>query len=79
MKLVADSNGRLACKELFTPRRAFSVERQPDGSIRLIELVEKEVPIIRPVRVKGRLRPPPGFRPSRNVIAAAVRADRDAR
>ena len=33
MKLVADENGRLACKEMFTPRKPFSAERQPDGSI----------------------------------------------
>ncbi len=79
MKLVADSNGRLACKELFRPGKPFSAERQPDGSIRLVELVEKQVPTIRPVRVKGRLRPPRGFTPSRETIAAAIRADRDAR
>jgi hypothetical protein len=39
MKLVADDNGRLACKSLFTPKKAFSAERQADGSIRLVELV----------------------------------------
>ncbi len=37
---VADKNGRLACKELFTPRKPFSAERQADGSIRVVELVE---------------------------------------
>jgi hypothetical protein len=36
MKLVADDNGRLARKSLFTPKRAFSAERQADGSIRLV-------------------------------------------
>jgi hypothetical protein len=36
MKLVADDNGRLACKSLITPKRAFSAERQADGSIRLV-------------------------------------------
>ncbi len=79
MKLIADANGRIACKELFRPGKPFSVERQADGSIRLIELVEKEVPVFKPIRVKGRLRPPEGFRPSRQTIAAAIRADRDAR
>ena len=54
MKLVADDNGRLACKSLFKPRTAFSAERQADGSIRLIELVEKEVPVVRARKVKGR-------------------------
>ena len=54
MKLVADENGRLACKSLFTPRKAFSAERQADGSIRLVELVEKEVPLVRARKVNGR-------------------------
>jgi len=36
MKLVADDNGRLACKSLFTPRKTFSAERQADGIIRVI-------------------------------------------
>lgn len=78
MKLVADENGRLACKGLFPPRKAFSASRQPDGSIRLIELVEKEVPVVRPVRTKE------GFvmlprKLDRKTITAAIRADRDAR
>lgn len=55
MKLVADDNGRLACKGLFTPRQAFSASRQPDGSIRLVELVEKEVPVVRPVKLRKAL------------------------
>ena len=78
MKLVADSNGRLACKELFTPGKPFSAERQSDGSIRLMELIEKEVPLVKPRRIKGRLRGA-GMRPSRETIAAAIRADRDSR
>jgi hypothetical protein len=78
MKLVADSNGRLACKEMFTPRRAFSAERQPDGSIRVVELVEKEAPMVQPVRTKeGFLMVPRKL--DRKRVAAAVRADRDAR
>jgi hypothetical protein len=78
MKLVADENGRLACKGFFTPRKAFSAERQPDGSIRLVELVEKEVPTVRPIRTKeGFLMLP--RRLDRQTIAAAIRADRDAR
>ena len=78
MKLIADSNGRLACKNLFTPGRPFSAERMADGSIRLMELVEKEVPTIQPVRTKG------GFlmlptKLDRKTVAAAIRADRDSR
>ena len=78
MKLVADENGRLACKGFFTPRKIFSAERQPDGSIRLVELVEKEVPTVRPVRTKeGFLMLPRKL--DRQIIRAAIRADRDAR
>ncbi len=78
MKLVADENGRLACKELFTPRKPFSAERQADGSIRVVELVEKEVPLVSPIRTKeGFLLLPRKLDP-RNV-SAAIRADRDAR
>jgi hypothetical protein len=77
MKLVADENGRLACKELFTPRKPFSAERQPDGSIRVVELVEKDVPVVRPVRTKeGFLLLPRKL--DRRTVSAAIRADRDA-
>jgi hypothetical protein len=78
MKLVADENGRLACKGFFTPRKAFSAERQPDGSIRLVELVEKEVPAVRPVRTEEGFLMLPG-KIDRQTIAAAIRADRDTR
>jgi hypothetical protein len=78
MKLVADENGRLACKGLFSPRKAFSAERQPDGSIRLVELVEKEVPVACSVRTKQGFLMLPG-KLERQAIAAAIRADRDAR
>jgi hypothetical protein len=77
MKLIADENGRLACKSLFTPRKAFSAERQADGSIRLVELVEKEVPVVRPVRTReGFLMLP--VKLDRKAVTAAIRADRDA-
>ena len=77
MKLVADSNGRLACKEFFTPRKAFSAERQADGSIRVVELVEKQPPIVQPIRTRqGFLIVPRKL--ERKSVAAAIRADRDA-
>lgn len=77
VKLIADENGRLACKELFTPRKPFSAERQPDGSIRVIELVEKDVPVVRPVRTRqGFLMLPRKL--GRKTVMAAIRADRDA-
>ena len=79
MKLIADSKGRLTSAELFPPFKPFSAERQPDGSIRLVELVEKEVSLVKIRRLDGKLRWPTGSNPSRNQIAAAIRADRDAR
>jgi hypothetical protein len=79
MKLVTDDRCRLASSELFKPNTPYEGELTADGTIRLVELVSKEVPIVRPIRVKGRLRPPEGFKPSRQVVAAAIRADRDAR
>ena len=54
--------------------------RFQDGEIRGRKLEPvKPAPILKPLRVKGRLRPPPGFKPSRQTVAAAIRADRDAR
>ena len=78
MKLVADSNGRLACRDLFTPGKPFSAERMADGSIRVMELVEKVVPTVQPVRTKE------GFwmlpvKLDRKAVAAAIRADRHSR
>ncbi len=54
MKLVADAHGRLCARELFPPATAFNATRQPDGSIRLIELVEKPAPVVRLVKDGGR-------------------------
>ena len=79
MKLVADAKGRLTSAELFPPFKPFSAERQPDGSIRLVELVEKEVPTLKPRKIRGKFAWPDGYKPSREKIAAAIRADRDAR
>ena len=78
MRLIADENGRLARKELFTPRKPFSAERQPDGNIRVVELVKKEVPVVRPRRTReGFLMLPQKL--DRKTVSAAIRADRDAR
>jgi hypothetical protein len=77
MKLVADSNGRLACKQLFPPGKPFSANRMPDGSIRLVEL-EKDVPVVEPVlSPEGYLMLPCTL--DRKSIAQAIRADRDSR
>jgi hypothetical protein len=78
MKLVADKNGRICSAELFPPRMAFDASRQPDGSVCVVQLVEKEVPLIRPIRTReGFLMLP--VKLSRRAIRAAIRADRDAR
>lgn len=77
MKIVADSRGRLTAADLFRPGIAFDANRMPDGTIRLAELVEKEVPTVRPVRTKdGFLMSPVNI--SRKDIRAALRKDRDA-
>ena len=47
MKLIADSRGRLAAMELFRTGTAFDVTRQADGSFRVVELVEKAVPLVK--------------------------------
>ena len=75
MKLTADSQGRLGSAELFRPKADFEVTVQPDGSIRLVELTQ--VPVVKPRRVDGRLRGA-AVQLSRETVAAAVRADRDA-
>jgi hypothetical protein len=76
MKLTADGQGRLGNAELFRPKADFEATVQPDGSIRLVELTP--VPVVKPRRVGGRLRGAE-VRWSRETVAAAVRAERDAR
>ena len=78
MKLVADERGRLTSVELFRPGAAFNAEKLPDGSIRIVELVEKTVPTVNPVRTKeGFLMLPKKL--DRKTVATAIRADRDSR
>jgi len=76
MKLTADSQGRLGSAKLFRPEAVFEATVQPDGSVRLVELTQ--VPVVKPRRVGGRLRGA-DVRLSRETVAAAVRAERDAR
>jgi len=54
MRLTADDKGRLTSKEAFPPGTTFSVTIEPDGSRRLVELVEKSSPPARLVRRQGR-------------------------
>ncbi|HXR06175.1 MAG TPA: hypothetical protein VN765_02530 [Candidatus Acidoferrum sp.] len=76
MKLTADSQGRLGNAELFRPKADFEATVQPDGSVRLVELTQ--VAVVKPRRVDGRWRGA-DIRLSRQAVAAAVRAERDAR
>ncbi len=76
MKLVADSRGRLAAIEMFRPGSVFDASRQPDGSIRVIELVEKEVPVDRSNLKNGSFECPRLM--TREQICQAIRTDRDA-
>lgn len=77
MKLIADSRGRLAAREIFRPGKIFDVTPQPDGSIRLMELVERAVPVVRLKKSRAGL-----FSTAQPLThdqaRAAVRADRDA-
>jgi hypothetical protein len=78
MKLVADKNGRICSAELFPPCTAFDASLQPDGSVRVVELVAKEVPLVKPIRTaKGFLMLP--VKASRKTVLAALRVDRDSR
>jgi hypothetical protein len=54
MKLTADDQGRIGCRELFTPRKTFDATRQPDGAIRVVEVVEELPRRARLVRRDGR-------------------------
>ena len=76
MKLTADSQGRLGSAELFRPQADFEATVQMDGSVRLVELTQ--VPIVKPRRVDGRLRGAE-IDLNREIVAAAVRTERDAR
>lgn len=77
MKLTADERGRLTSADLFRPKATFEATIQPDGSIRIVELGERDVPIVEPVKTKeGFLMLPVKVR--REVIRRAIRADRDA-
>jgi len=57
MKLIADSKGRLTCRELFPPGVPFEAERDPvTGKVVLVELVPKEakLPVVKLVHQGGR-------------------------
>lgn len=53
MTLTADANGRLCSRELFVPGKSFAVEKQPNGTIIVAELVVKPAPIVRLIKSGG--------------------------
>ena len=63
--------------EFFRPGTPFDVTRQSDGSLRVIELVEKKVPVVKLKRDRNGCFIAPRFL-TREQIRAAIRADRDA-
>jgi hypothetical protein len=77
MKLIADSRGRLTAAELFKPGKAFDASLMADGSIRIVELVERAVPVTK-VKFKRDGTMVCSQRVSREGILSALRADREA-
>ena len=77
MKLIADSRGRLTSAELFQPGKAFDASVMSDGSIRIVELVEKSVPIAE-IKFNRDGTIVCSQRPGRESILSALRADREA-
>jgi hypothetical protein len=77
MKAVADSRGRLAAMEYFKPGKAYDLAPMPDGGIRVVELVERTVPV-----AKVKFSRDGDFECQRLMtraeIVASIRADRDA-
>ena len=77
MRVSSDDRCRVQSRELFKPNARYEGEIAPDGSVRLVELVEKDVPLVK-TRKEG------GFvlvnaKLDRTAIRTAIRADRDSR
>ena len=77
MRLTADDKGRLTCAQIFPPGTTFDANIEPDGSRRLVELVEKELPTMRTRSVSGFVLV--NAKLERKSIRATIRADRDSR
>lgn len=78
MTVTVDSRRRIILQPA-RPGDRFDVQIVGDGKVILTQLapVEKKVPVVKPVRTKeGWLMFPPGKRPSRKAIRAAIREDR---
>lgn len=78
MRVTTDARCRMQSRELFKPNTPYDGATGPDGRIQFVELAPKEPPVVKPRRIGGRLRG--ALVPlSRAAVAAAVRAERDAR
>ena len=75
---MVDERGELGSAELFPQKATFDATVPPDGSICLVPLAAKRMLVVKPRRINGRLC---GADVSlkRETVAAAVRAERDAR
>ncbi len=78
MKLTTDESCRLVSQELFKPKTDYEAEQLGAGRIVLTEIGVREVPTLTPRVIQGRLCGAQVVL-QREVTAAAVRADRDAR
>ena len=63
--------------DIFHPGAVFDVTPQPDGSIRVMELFEKEVPVVKLKKRSDGLFVSPMVL-SREAVRAAIRSDRGA-
>lgn len=77
MRVSTDDRCRLQSRELFKPNTRYEGEVKPDGSIRLVELMEKSVPLVKTRRQNGFVLV--DAKVSREAIRRAIRADRDSR
>ena len=75
MRVSSDDRCRLQSRELFKPNTRYEGDVQADGTIRLVELVEKDVRLVKTRRESDFILI--NAKPSRSAIRAAIRAERD--
>jgi len=78
MTVTADN-----CKRVVLPQAKpgdrFDLEQSVDGTYILRKLDPIQSEELRMVRINGKLRLPANCKPSREIVAKAIRADRDSR
>src|SRR5438105_8861494 len=77
MKLVTDERCRIQSRELFKPNTPYQAERSPDGSLRIVELIEREVPTVRARKVHGKWVGAAGVKLNREQLEALDAAGPD--